>query len=153
MTDTKKIPKAKMNSNKKKGQDLNNKIKNMLCLIKKEDIVFILTDKTNSYKTMRMTEYIEEVTKHLTKGAFPSNRNKIVHIYEEGKLLLLNLSNVLNENKHEHILETIETKAIPTPKLLIPQEKQLKRKFSNTGSLQIHRGISKNWVQGYQEDF
>ena len=60
-------------------------------------IVVIPTDKTNSYKTMRTTKYIKEVTKYQTKGAIPSNSNKIVHICEEGKLLLLSLSNVLNE--------------------------------------------------------
>ena len=111
------------NNNNSKGRKLNREINNLLEKIKKEDMVIIPTDKTNLFQPMKLNKYIEEVGKHLNEGAIPSNRDKIVEIYKQANHLLIQISELLNNKEIEHLKEVIETKAIPTPKLLIKDHK------------------------------
>ena len=114
------------NNNNSKGRKLNREINNLLEKIKKEDMVIIPTDKTNSFQPMKLNKYIKEVGKHLNEGAIPSNRDKIVEIYKQANHLLIKISKLLNNKEIEHLKEVIETKAIPTPKLLIKDHKSRK---------------------------
>ena len=68
--------------------------------------------------------YIWEVSKNLNKGAIPLNKSKIVEIFDEAKLLLARLRKIISKKEYAYILETIETGAIPTPKLLIKDHKK-----------------------------
>ena len=92
--------------------------------LNKSTKVVVPTDKTNSFRTIETEEYINWVTKHLNKSAITSSHERIKEIFKDANELLLGIEDLLSENEYHFILETINSRAIPTPKLLIKDHKK-----------------------------
>ena len=74
-------------------------IKSMRKNVGKSSMVVIPTDKTNSFRTIELEEYIKWVKGHLEKLANISSRDKIVKIYKKAKEMLDDVNEFLCENK------------------------------------------------------
>ena len=87
--------------------------------------VIFPTDKTNLYKTVELDKYIKWMNNHLNKNATKSSRERIVEIFNNSNDLLKELSSeeLINDNEYNFLKETIDSKAIPMPKLLIKDHK------------------------------
>lgn len=92
--------------------------------LKKTNKVVIPTDKTNSYRTVDINKYINWMEEHLESKAIKSSRDRIKDIYNDANKLLDEIEDIINKNEYNLLKETIETKAIPTPKLLIKDHKK-----------------------------
>ena len=88
-----------------------------------KDFVVIPTDKTNSYRTVKTNDYKRWVIKHLEKSAAEIPRSKLVEVHQNAMEYLEELEPLLSKNEHLAIRESITSKAVPTPKLLIKDHK------------------------------
>ena len=69
------------------------------------------------------------VKEHLKQSAREIERGRVVEICEDAKVLVDAIGFKMSKNDVGHINESLKTKAIPTPKLLIKDHK----KMSNMG--------------------
>ena len=99
-------------------------VKRVRKLLAQTDLVAIPTDKTNSYRTVKTEDYKKWVIKHLAESSAEIPRSKVVEVYHQAKEFLEELQPSLSENEFAAILESIESKAVPTPKLLIKDHKK-----------------------------
>ena len=93
--------------------------------LEKSDIVFVPTDKTNKFRSMKKEEYKDMVKEHLKQSAREIERGRVVEICEDAKVLVDAIGFKMSKNEVGHINESLKTKAIPTPKLLIKDHKKL----------------------------
>ena len=107
----------------KKEKDL--ELKRLLQTLEKSDIVFVPTDKTNKYESMEKDEYKNLVKEHLKQSAREIERGRVVEICEDAKVLVDAIGFKLSKNEVGHINESLKTKAIPPPKLLIKDHKKM----------------------------
>ena len=65
------------------------------------------------------------VKEHLKKSAKEIERGRVTEIFEDSKVLLDSIGFKMSKNEVGHINESLKTKAIPAPKLLIKDHKKL----------------------------
>jgi hypothetical protein len=92
------------------------------------NMMVIPTDKTNLYKVIDKEKYIEWVLDHLKTDAIEVSADKLVKIHEEGNELLSKLGNTLSEKEMGFVEEMLDSRAVPTPKLLIKDHKPMNEK-------------------------
>ena len=92
--------------------------------LQKTNLVAIPTDKTNSVQLLDLNTYKKQVKKHLELSATEIKRDILTNLYEEAITIAENVENMLSDNEYAFLLEGIESKAIPTPKLLIKDHKK-----------------------------
>ena len=68
---------------------------------------------------MKKEEYKTMVKEYLKKSAREIDRGRVVEICEDAKVLVDAIGFKISKNELGHINESLKTKAIPTPKLLI----------------------------------
>jgi hypothetical protein len=88
----------------------------------------IPTYKMNSYKVIDKEKYIEWVLDHLKTDAIEVSADKLIKIHEEGNELLSKLGNTLSEKEMDFVEEMLDSRAVPTPKLLIKDHKPMNEK-------------------------
>jgi hypothetical protein len=117
---------------KSKGQPETNKVKEIQSLEAKLkehlDRVVIPTDKTNSFKVIDKENYIKWVIGHLKIDVTEVSADKLVKIHKEGIKLLSTLGHTLSEKEMGFVEESLESRAVPTPKLLIKDHKPMNSK-------------------------
>ena len=92
--------------------------------MKKSSKVVVPTDKTNSFILIETAQYIEWVRSHLNKAAIKSSTERIKEVFNNANELLLEMEELFDKNEHKFIKETIESRAIPAPKLLVKDHKK-----------------------------
>ena len=113
---------------KNKVTTKSSRIKDLTDILSKSSKVVVPTDKTNSFITIEMEQYKEWVIAHLDKAAVRSSTERIKDIFESANELLLGMEELFDKNEYEFIKETIDSNAIPTPKLLIKDHKNVIKK-------------------------
>ena len=88
-----------------------------------EDQVVVPTDKTNNYTVMSTQKYIDWVSKHLTDAAEQVPRTEVVEIHEEAVEFADSISNFISSDEFNFIQESLTSKAIPQPQLLVKDHK------------------------------
>ena len=93
----------------------------------KKDIyhAVVPTDKTNSFRVMEVDEYSQQVLEHLKKSGKEIPRSRLIEVEEQANNLLEQIQNNLTENEAAFIRQTLKSKAIPSPKLLIKDHKKV----------------------------
>jgi hypothetical protein len=94
-------------------------------LMNNEDTVIVPTDKTSSYRTVPTTTYCNWVETILKSVARIITKEQVGEIYMKCTDRLDELMSHLTSNESNFIRETLETKSIPTPTLLIKDHKPL----------------------------
>jgi hypothetical protein len=117
---------------KSEGQPEMNKVKEIHFLEAKLkehlDRVMIPTDKTNSFKVVDKEKYSKWMLGHLKTDATEVSADMLVKIHEEGIKLLSTLGHMLSEEEMVFVEEALESRAVPTPKLLIKNHKPMNSK-------------------------
>ena len=85
--------------------------------------VVVPTDKINSFKVVEKVDYVKWVEGHLKSSAVEVSADKLVSIFDEAGELLDDLGDFLSDNERDFIEETLKSRAVPTPKLLIEDHK------------------------------
>jgi hypothetical protein len=102
-----------------KSQDLKDVCKGL----QDTNTVVIPTDKTNSFRCIHIRDYQDWATKHLLKNGKEIPRSKLVEVLDEANELLESLDDVMSEDEYSFVKESLNSKAIPSPKLLIKDHK------------------------------
>jgi hypothetical protein len=87
--------------------------------LKLTSTVIIPTDKTNSFRCIHIDDYEKCTTKHLLKNGKEIPGSKLVQVFEDANGLLENLEHIMSEEEYTFVKDSINSKAIPSPKLLI----------------------------------
>jgi hypothetical protein len=87
--------------------------------------VVIPTDKTNSFKCIHIEDYKNWTIKHLLKNGKEILRSKLIQVFEDANELLESLAHIMSEDEYSFVKESINSKAIPAPKLLIKDHKEI----------------------------
>jgi hypothetical protein len=87
--------------------------------------VVIPTDKTNSFRCIYIRDYKDWAIKHLLKNGKEIPMRKLIQTLEEAKKLLKGLEDVMSEDEYYFVKESLNSKAIPSPKLLIKDQKEI----------------------------
>ena len=111
-------------TNEKAKTSTSSNINQLLGNLRKTSKVAVPTDKTNSFKIIEIEDYKSQVRQHLEKSAVEVPRGRLIEILENAKELLSTVGHIIDEKEYEYIKETIDSKAIPTPKLLIKDHKK-----------------------------
>ena len=96
--------------------------------LKKFGCVCVPTDKTNSIGVINIEDYKRWFSDHLQKVADLALRSKVMALLENAHLLLEKLKLELPVKEEEFVRQSLETRAIPSPKLLIKYQKTINRK-------------------------
>ena len=91
--------------------------------LKKSRSVSVLTDKTNYTKVIHIEDYKRWVSDHLSKAADLALHAKVVALFEDANCLLDKLKMELSVQEENFVRQSLATKAIPDPKLLIKYHK------------------------------
>ena len=113
-----------METDERPKTPLNSRIRKILKELRKTNLVAIPTDKTNGVQLLDLNTYKKQVKKHLESSATEIKREILTDLYEEAKTMAENVEIMLSDNENAFLLEGIESKAIPTPKLLIKDHKK-----------------------------
>jgi hypothetical protein len=81
--------------------------------------VVIPTNKTNLFRGIHIDDYENWMIRHLLKNGMQIPRSKLVQVFEHANKLLENLEHIMSEDEYLFVKESINSKAIPAPKLLI----------------------------------
>ena len=93
--------------------------------LRKSDQVVIATDKTNSFQVIPIEKYKIWVLGHLNKSAKEIERKRLVEIFEVAQETKTLLEETLSEKEYMFLSKTLESKSIPTPKLIIKDHKKM----------------------------
>ena len=93
--------------------------------MKKLNLSIVATDKTGSFLAMETKLYFEKVQTHLVKVGKEIKREKLVEIEQEALTLLESITTHLDKGEVAFLTETINSKAIPTPKIRIKDHKKV----------------------------
>ena len=74
---------------------------------------------------MEKEEYKNLVKEHLKQSSRGIERGRVVEICEDAKVLVDAIEFKMSENEVGHSNQSLKTKAIPTPKILIQDHKKL----------------------------
>jgi antitoxin component of RelBE/YafQ-DinJ toxin-antitoxin module len=99
------------------------KFRNLIKTMNDTDEVIVPCDKTGKHLTMNTDHYIREVEKHLLKDGSEIKIEDITQKYEEALAMLEEYKIDLSIKERMFLEETINSKAIPTPKILIKDHK------------------------------
>jgi hypothetical protein len=88
------------------------------------------TDKTNSFSVMPTEEYKQKVLRHLLKDGKEISRERLILAQEQAEELLEDIDRLCSKGERDFIQESLKSKAIPSPKLLIKDHKK-KDKWGN----------------------
>jgi GIY-YIG catalytic domain len=89
-------------------------------------LVVVPTDKTNSFRLISTQQYINQMAFHLTRNAKEINRSRLTEVADEASSLLETISHFLSSDERRLLVASINSRAIPTPKLLIKDHKPMK---------------------------
>ena len=92
-------------------------------LHKEEDQVVVPTDKTNNYTVMSTQKYIKWVLKHLADAAEQVPRTEVVKIHKEAVKFADSIRDFISTDEFNFIQESLTSKAIPQPQLLVKDHK------------------------------
>ena len=106
-----------------KSNDKTQQIRMLQKKLKATDMVVVPTDKTNSFKMISKEEYIKQVKAHLAKSGKEIKPNKLTEVKGKAEKLLDELLPIISEKEAWFLQQSIKSKAIPTPKLLIKDHK------------------------------
>jgi hypothetical protein len=81
------------------------------------------TDKTNSFRVMDLDTYSSQVKAHLQNHAKPISHKELQEVKQQGLKLLDNLTPHLSWGEYGYIEQSLQSHAVPTPKLLIKDHK------------------------------
>jgi hypothetical protein len=87
--------------------------------------VVIPTDKTNSFRCVDIRDYKDWAIKHLLKNGKEIPKSKLVQALGEANELLEALEDIMSEDEYYFVKESLNSKAIPSPKLLIKDHKEI----------------------------
>ena len=105
---------------------ISSKIENLRTKLRNNpNFVVIPTDKTNSFKVLPTKIYISEVQKQLQKHGKPITHTDLTRIQGEAKKLLRKVAPLLSQDEIRYVEYSINSYAIPTPKLLIKDHKKI----------------------------
>ena len=90
-----------------------------------DEIVIVPMDKTNSYKPLDIKVYGRLVTNHLLKSGTEIERSRLVKIHENAMDLLAKLKPTMTKDEFFVVRSQIQSKSIPTPKLLVKDHKKI----------------------------
>ena len=82
------------------------------------------TDKTNSFGTMYIHDYVSQVIEHLNERAIEISHAEVVELYEKSENLLADNEWMLSDNERGYLADKIQSKVIPQPKILIKDHKK-----------------------------
>ena len=131
--------------------------------IEKSGCVWVPTEKTNSTRVIKIEDYKRWVSDHLQKAADLALRPKVMALHENANLLLEKVKLDLSVKEEEFARQSLATRAILSPKLLIKDHKTINEKgefptrlvipatnftvtFSKIGYLGIKRCLDKGKV-------
>ena len=112
-------------------------IYDILQRLKKSGSVCVPTYKTNSTKVIQIEDYKLWVSDHLSKAADLALRAKVVALFEDANCLLDKVKMELSVQEEKFVRQSLATKAIPAPKLLIKDHKTINKKGEFTIMLVI----------------
>lgn len=110
-------------NNNKNENTKSQEVKALTLKLAESSLVVVPTDKTNSFSTMDVSKYKEEVEKHLTLRAVEIPRDKLTEIQDQCFERLEELEGIISEHEFWFLKEKIKSKAIPQPKILIKDHK------------------------------
>ena len=87
--------------------------------------VIVPTDKTGSFTAMDLNLYVKKMHAHLAKTGKKNKREKLIDIEKEALELLDSITTHLDKGELAFLTKTINSKAIPTPKILIKDHKKV----------------------------
>lgn len=88
--------------------------------------VLVPTDKTNSFVLVEAENYVKWVKQHLSKNAKEISRSRVVYAHQKANQFVEGIAHRLSKKEHAYISESLNSKAIPVPKLLIKDHKKAK---------------------------
>ena len=100
-------------------------IKSTLSSLSDTDLVAIPTDKTNSIQVVNINDYKKWMQQHISTSTREIPRSKIIDLHKKATDLANHYEPILSKHEFEFLEESIDTKAIPTPKLLIKDHKKM----------------------------
>ena len=100
-------------------------LKNCCKNLRDTKTVVIPTDKTNSFRCIDIRDYKDWAIKHLLKNGKEIPRSKLIQTLDEAKELLEGLEDVMSEDEYYFVKSSLDSKAIPSPKLLIKDHKEI----------------------------
>jgi hypothetical protein len=103
----------------KKSQDLKDLCKGL----QDTKTVVIPPDKTNSFRCIHICDYQDWAIKRLLKNGKEIPRSKLVEVLDKANKLLESLDDTMSEDEYSFVKESLNSKAIPSPKLLIKDHK------------------------------
>ena len=96
--------------------------------LRKSSKVTVPTDKANSFQTIELSQYIDWVEKHLNDSSTESLRNKLVEVNKKAVDLLDKVGDIPDDKEYNFIKESFNSRAVPTLRLLIKDNKKPNRK-------------------------
>eukprot|EP00957_Ditylum_brightwellii_P155502 11836499-Ditylum_brightwellii.AAC.1 len=95
-------------------------------LKKHETEIAVPRDKTNGHRLIAIEDYTQWVNGHMKKAAIPIKRAEIVKLYQDASTFALTLKELFNDNEFGYLMENLNSRAIPEPRLLIKDHKKKK---------------------------
>eukprot|EP00957_Ditylum_brightwellii_P067380 5115235-Ditylum_brightwellii.AAC.1 len=92
-------------------------------LREKEDQVVVPTNKKNNYTVMSTQKYIDWVVKPLADAAEQVPRTEVVKIHKEAVKFANSIRDFISTDEFNFIQESLTSKAIPQPQLLVKDHK------------------------------
>jgi hypothetical protein len=90
-------------------------LKNVCKNLQDTKTVAIPTDKTDSFECIDIRVYKDWATKHLLKNGKEILRSNLVQVLYKADKLLESLEDVMSEDEHSFVRESLNWKAIPSP--------------------------------------
>jgi hypothetical protein len=90
------------------------------------EIDVVPTDKTNSFRLIPIAKYIDQMQQHLSTNAKVIPHDCLTTVVDDASYLLNSLSHILSTTEKQYIEHFIQSRAIPTPKLLIKDHEKPK---------------------------
>jgi GIY-YIG catalytic domain len=97
-------------------------------LMDESEMVVIPTDKTNSFRIVPLSDYVSWVKQHLDKYGKEIPRSKLIEVTDKAMELLEEKRDFLSMKETLFLKQSIDSKAIPSPKLLIKDHKKVDNK-------------------------
>ncbi len=124
-------------NNRKKNLETfkSSEVKDIQTQLKGDDNqVVVPTDKTSSFRVVKIKDYIKWVLKHLKKSAKEIDRERLIEVQKQAGILLEERRHVISAKEAEFIEQSIKSKAIPSPKLLIKDHKDKPEDLDKDGN-------------------
>jgi hypothetical protein len=86
-------------------------------------------DKTNSFSVMQTDDYKQKVLEHLLKDGKEISRQRLIQAKEQADKLLEEIDRLCSKGERDFVQESLKSKAIPSPKLLVRCSRGAKNAF------------------------